>query len=34
MNGSLRLERPAFTHEGTRTACRNGTASFAARLQR
>jgi hypothetical protein len=27
-------ERPAFTHEGTRTTCRNGTATFTARFQR
>ena len=34
MQGRLILQQPSFTYEGVRRTCRNGGASFTARLQR
>ena len=34
MQGRLTLQRPSFTYDGVRRTCRNGGASFTARLQR
>jgi len=34
MQGRLTLQQPSFTYEGVRRTCRNGGASFTARLQR